>query len=441
MRKGKKLFFLSLCLVLLFSTQLLTAGGKQGEVSAPEPRVISYLTVWPETDRNNELLLGLTDQYMKENPGKIKRVDVDVLPSGEVVHKMQILIASNDIPDWFAYGAGTVLAKLIDAGFVVDIEKEFTKLGIMDSLEVGAVSLLKSLVDGRGLYCLPLGWNIEGIWYNKTIYEKYGLSVPKTWAELEANAAKLHAAGVQPFSAAGKERWPLTRHINMLVMRNVGYDAMTRAGNGEISFMQPGFIDAAQRIQDWALAGWFGPGVNTLDYGTARDVFVTGGSAMFYMGSWFLQDLTNPEVNKIGPKEVGFFNFPPTEFGMGTTDDYSVNCGAILALSAAGWDDTMADWASYVFPKFGDLAMKDYGSLMGYRVTTLPDDMPYYTQLVLDEMTKVVNAGLWFEAKMDEKTGDIAKTNSQSLFLGEMTAEEYFQQIQDATDEFLAEQE
>jgi raffinose/stachyose/melibiose transport system substrate-binding protein len=438
-RDVKKRVFLSLLvLTLLFGAQILMAAGQGDAAEAKvKPKVISYLSVWAEDDPNNTMLLSLTDDFMKENPGRIERIDFDYLISGEVVQKMQILVASNDVPDWWAYGAGTVLENLIDIGVPVNVEEKFTKLGLMDYLEEGAVSLLKGLVNGKGLYCIPMGWNVEGIWYNKNIYEEYDLSVPETWAELEENAAKLMEAGVQPFAVAGKEQWPITRHINMLVMRNVGWDAMTKAGDGEISFMQQGFFDAAKTIQDWAAAGWFGRGVNTLDYGTARDVFTTGEAAMFYMGSWFLSNLNDPEINKIGPKEVGYFNFPATEYGKGTTDDYSVNAGAIVTFKDESWDEVMDDWAKFVVPKVGDFTMDNYGAFKGFTVENPPATMPYYTQMVLDIMGDVVNGGLWFEAKMDEKTGSIAKTNGQSLILGEITPEEFWQEIQDATDEYL----
>ena len=63
--------------------------------------------------------------------------------------------------------------------------KTFTELGIRDCLDEGAVSLLKNLVDGLGLYCVPLGMNMEGFWYHKGLFEQAGIEkVPETWDEL-----------------------------------------------------------------------------------------------------------------------------------------------------------------------------------------------------------------------------------------------------------------
>ena len=46
-----------------------------------------------------------------------------------------------------------------------------------------------------------------GILYNKKIYAELGLSVPKTWAEFEANNEKIKAAGIAPVIATYGDTW------------------------------------------------------------------------------------------------------------------------------------------------------------------------------------------------------------------------------------------
>ncbi len=45
--------------------------------------------------------------------------------------------------------------------------------------------------------------------YNKEIFAKYGIEVPKTWDELIAACDKLKAAGVAPFYATLKDNWTI----------------------------------------------------------------------------------------------------------------------------------------------------------------------------------------------------------------------------------------
>ena len=57
------------------------------------------------------------------------------------------------------------------------------------------------------LNALPIAMNAQTVYINKTIYDSYGLAVPKTWDDLFAAAEKMSADGVYPLSAASKSMW------------------------------------------------------------------------------------------------------------------------------------------------------------------------------------------------------------------------------------------
>ena len=57
----------------------------------------------------------------------------------------------------------------------------------------------RSVTQGGKVYGAPWGTAIGGgILYNKDVYSKLGLQIPKTWAEFEANNDKIKAAGITP---------------------------------------------------------------------------------------------------------------------------------------------------------------------------------------------------------------------------------------------------
>jgi raffinose/stachyose/melibiose transport system substrate-binding protein len=413
----------------------LMAAGQDEASEEPETKTLRFLASWAESDENSKVILDLTDEYIAQNPNV--QMEFEAVSSDDLKRQVNIYIASGDAPDVFCYDSGQTLLDLINADKVVNIEEEFTRLGIMDVLDEGAVSLLQTLVGGAGLYAIPMGWNLEGIWYNIDLFEQYDQEVPETWDELVAVAEAFDSVGIQPFAAAGKEKWPITRYLNMYVMRRMGVDGMRRASNGEISYTDPGFIESAAAVQELANAGYFGSSVNTVDYSTAQSMFLTAQTAMIYNGSWMVGTLNDPEQNLLG-ESVGFFNIPVVEGGPGDLGDYSVNAGTILALSSDKYDDATADWVEYVFTRLGNRAMADYGTLKGFRVTEMPTELPYYTRMLRDEFTNVQRAGLWFEATLDARTESIAKDNAQLLFIGEMTPVEYFQAIGDSTADFLS---
>lgn len=59
-----------------------------------------------------------------------------------------------------------------------------------------AQSRLREVTYDGGVYMLPLGYNALGITYNKTLLEKHGWTLPKTFADLEDLKAKCDEAGV-----------------------------------------------------------------------------------------------------------------------------------------------------------------------------------------------------------------------------------------------------
>jgi raffinose/stachyose/melibiose transport system substrate-binding protein len=247
-----------------------------------------------------------------------------------------------------------------------------------------------------------------------------------------AAAEKLKAAGIQPFAASGEQKWPLTRLINGYVARKYGADAMARVAKGDLKVTDAGFVEAAKAIQDMGKKGYFGAAVNTLDYGTAQDLFLQGKAGMFYMGSWALSSLNDPKQNKIGAENVGFFNFPTVPGGKGTRNEWSLNTGIATAINPKQNDEALGGWLKYVFANYGDRAMADNGQISGFKVNKLPANLPQLTKDTLKKLGAAKNAYLWFEAKLSPKASSVASDNVQLLVTGDMSPENYTAELQKA---------
>ena len=147
--------------------------------------------------------------------------------------------------------------------------QEFQKLGVSNELVPAATAILKKLYGGK-VVALPLEFNIEGVWYNKKIFAANGIAVPKTWDQLVAAAAKLQAAGIQPFAASGIQGWPITRLIGNYIFRTLGPNAMQNVHDGKAKLTDPEYVAAAQEVAELGAAGYFGKGVGSLDYNAGR---------------------------------------------------------------------------------------------------------------------------------------------------------------------------
>lgn len=402
-------------------------------VSAEEARTFKILSMWAEDDNDSgSILKNVTENYKQENPDF--NYEIEVVSSDNPKQKVATLAASNDLPDVFAYDAGTPLIDLMDAGLVVNVGEKLDALGVADQIDSGAADFLTRLTNTDSLYDLPLGQNIEGFWYNKALFEQAGIeNPPTTWDEMLEDAQKLLDAGIQPFAVGGADLWPATRLLNAYVMRKGGTDFMDQAYAGEKQYTDPALVEAAAMLQDMVDKGYFGVGPTTVDQNTAANMVMNGEAAIIYNGSWYVGQL-NSDANAAGPDGIGFFNVPEVSGGPGTVTEYSMNCGTILALSSSKYDETTDGWLKYFVSNAGDYAMDTQGSFRGYTISEMPSDISGYTQLVSDELNKVTGTSAWFEAAMDSELSQIAQENVQSLMNGDMTPEDYTQSLQDIWD-------
>ena len=110
--------------------------------------------------------------------------------------KQTIELTSSNTPDIFYSWEGGRALEIIKAGFSADLSEYFKKYGWDRSLNPASGAL--ATFGGKQQF-VPTETCASVVWHRKDLYEKLGLTVPKTWDELMANAAKAKAAGIAPF--------------------------------------------------------------------------------------------------------------------------------------------------------------------------------------------------------------------------------------------------
>ncbi|MFE9686259.1 ABC transporter substrate-binding protein [Streptomyces sp. NPDC006285] len=409
---------------------LVSACGGTGEGSTSSAKNFSYLSVTENTTVKTALTTlskGACKTAQNAQPLKVETV-----PQASLDQKLQLLAGQDGLPVQFAAGnAPTLTQQLYKSGKVADLEKELKKLGVYDQLEPAALSTIKALYGGK-VAVLPYEYNIEGIFYNKKVFDDNGIAVPGTWDELVAASAKLEAKGIQPFSASGQQGWPLTRLISGYLYRSLGPDALQAVADGEAKLTDPGYVKAAQEVADLGKKGYFGKGVGSIDYDTSMNQFLAGKAAMLYMGSWALANIADEKQNTVGADNVGFMPFPAVSGGKGSVDQYPSNVGLGIALGAKSFDKKTGAWVSCITKNYGSTALKDQGAISGFKVNTDVEDSNEVTTQVRDTISSSQQNVLWFEALFSTKATTVSQTNAASLVSGSMSAEKFMQTVQDA---------
>ncbi|WP_327714557.1 extracellular solute-binding protein [Streptomyces sp. NBC_00490] len=408
---------------------LATACGGTGGGSASAPKNFSYLSVTENTTVRAALTTLSKGACADQN--KALPLKVETVAQANNDQKLQLLAGQGALPVQFTMGSPALTQQLAKAGKVADLEAKLKSLGVYDQLEPAAVSTIKALYGGK-LEVLPYEYNIEGVFYNKKIFQENGLKVPGTWNELVASAARLDAKGIQPFSASGQQGWPLTRLIGNYLYRDIGPDALQKVADGKAKLTDPEYVKAAQEVADLGKKGYFGKGVGSIDYDTSMNQFLTGKAAMLYMGSWALANIADPEQDKIGAANVGFMPFPAVSGGKGSIDQYPSNVGIGITLGAGSFDGKTGDWVSCIAKNYGSTALKDQGTISGFKVNTPVQDANKVTSQVRTTITSAKQNVLWFEALFTTKAQTVSTTNAASLVSGNMSATQFMQTVQDA---------
>lgn len=359
-------------------------------------------------------------------------LEASSIPQGDLDAQIQLLASQDGLPSMFsAAGTPSEGAKLWDAGKLVDFEEALTELGVLDSVEPAAISTIEKLYGGAFNF-LPYQFNIEGIFYNKALFEEHGISEPQTWNELLAAADTFQAAGITPLAASGEQGWPITRLISGHIFRSLGPDALSKVEDGSAKLTDPDYVASAQAIADLGAAGYFGENVTSLDYDGATNEFLTGNAAMMYMGTWLLGNINDPEQNQLpgGAEGVGFMPYPAVEGGAGSIDQYPANVGLPATFASASFGPDTAEWLKCITENFGSTAMADYGTITGFKQNTPVDGVPQITQDIQERIASGGESVLWMEALFNAKAGQDSSGNVPLLVTGEMTAEEFMSILQ-----------
>ena len=169
-------------------------------------------------------------------------------------------------------------------------------------------------VVAGSLWAFGLNYSLTGVFYNKTLAAKVGMtSAPTTLAQLDALLAKAKAAGVTPIvqfngGATGGLLFPLQQlmaiygspaPINNWIFQKAGANIDTASN-----------LAAATHLDGWIKAGYFNSDANATDYPTMMSKFQHDDGLLMFDGDW-----ESGNLDKLMPGKVGFFLMPTLKAG------------------------------------------------------------------------------------------------------------------------------
>ena len=295
---------LSLVMATGLLVSLITGCGKT-ESSSEKKVTIIFGDQVANVEESSKYLWDVAQEFMKKNP------DITIEFQGsdheDYISKLKMATQSDSLPDVF-WIEPSMLSEFSENGYIYDLTEDAKARGIMDRFQDGMLDV--NMVDGK-LYGFPSEVMLPCYYYNKEIFKKYNLEVPKTWDEFLEVCKVLSAEGVTPIAKGALSNWSVWNWQNIFV-RYGFFNDIDDILNGEKSFNNDNFIHAYEKIKELSDAGAYAENVKTIDYYQAIEVFLAGNAAMLDSGNFACRDIENSEI----ANEVGCFSYPLIENGV-----------------------------------------------------------------------------------------------------------------------------
>ncbi|WP_375230149.1 extracellular solute-binding protein [Roseobacter sp. S98] len=343
-------------------------------------------------------------------------------------------LSAGEGPDLFSFGTGPGQpAALIAGGLVADLTGAYFENNWSGTIPEGIVVQTSS--DGK-LWAFGNEVETTGMFYNKAIFAENGISVPGTWAEMEAAVAALQAAGYDtPIGLGAADKWPVSHWQSMMFGRYAGPEGIENVLFGEGAWTDAPFVAASAKLQEMGQAGWFGPTPVAIGYGELMDRFWAGEVPMTFTGPWVIGGGTEAAGDRIG--DFGVFAVPPFEDGQSIHPTNSIGSGWYIRESSEN-KEAAVDFMNYMFASNeGRTALLNAGTVpVGPLDEALADaQMPALAVEIWKSADEHAGNGS-VPAFLDTITPGSLTTVSydglQALLLDVMTPEEFTSEMQSA---------
>jgi raffinose/stachyose/melibiose transport system substrate-binding protein len=401
----------------------------QVEVSKQEPITMDF---WYVQTKIEDIVNGSISRFEADNSNV--KINVTSVDPDAYKNKIVVAMGSGTTPDVYISWSGGRMNEYADAGQAMDITEYMKEDNYVDKFLDGAIE--QGSYNGK-IYGVPVeNLSVAGVFYNKDIYNKYGLSVPETLSELENNCDILLDNSIIPFALANAPAWTGSFYFMYLATRFGGVDPFKDAVSGKGSFDSEPFIFAGQKIQEWVEKGYFNEGFNGLDEGSgqSRQLIYSEKCAMIVMGSWLVKNVTSENSDFI--EKLGFFAFPVIEGSDANPDIVVGSLGDnFYHVSPKAEDTKMAFKAiTYLLDDEAIEQRKEMNKIVPFKSFT--SDNPIL-KIVLDAVAKAPAVQLWYDQYLPATVTDAHLSTSQSLFGLGTTPEKAAKDLQNAMAEHI----
>ncbi|WP_165555960.1 ABC transporter substrate-binding protein [Kribbella pittospori] len=260
-----------------------TTPAKSIDVAAAGTVTLSMLDFWGGDSA--KWVANAVKAYQQKYPNvTIKRTSVDW---GQLTQTANLRLKEKNPPDIITVNNGwQSLGTLAKAGLVLNLDGYSKSFG-WDKFPSTILRQTQFTADGTemgsgSLFATPVASSsLIGLYYNKTILERVGATVPTDLASFEDACTKAKAAGVIPIGYGSQDKGSSTAIL--LALQDLFGDQKKINdfvySTGSVKADEIGLKDAAERLKSYQDKGWLTPNHAGIQFADAGDAFLKGKSA------------------------------------------------------------------------------------------------------------------------------------------------------------------
>jgi raffinose/stachyose/melibiose transport system substrate-binding protein len=262
---------------------------------------------------------GLARSFEAANPNvKVNVIAKSFTSSLETIK----LVMSNDSPPDVMQGneGWSIDGELWQAHLLLNLNSYAKAYGWASEFPKSALTVNEFSANGKtfgegDLTGLPQAIQYVGVFYNKALLKKIGITNPATLenkANFLAALSKAKAATLTPVELGDEDQWPGLHNISLFngwyeSPQNIDSWVFDKKGS---TYDDAGRIQAATEMQNWMKDGYFNANALSTTFADAEANFAQGNAVFFITGTWALGDEYAGLHNN-----VGFMLFPAGNSG------------------------------------------------------------------------------------------------------------------------------
>jgi len=325
------------------------------EGAAEGEPVTIILTSWRTEDI--ERMGRINEVFMQSHPN----ITVDFQPIKDTEYDAQLTSSLEA-----GVGADIIWLRSYDPGELIYNGGYISELNdVIDTLADFPEAAINAWATDDGIiYGVPIAGVTHGVFYLESIFNKYGLEEPETWAEFIEVCQTLKDNGETVFAQGTGDGWPLYEVIYSGLGANFygGEKSRQALMAGEMKLTDEPFVKAFEAMKE--LQPYFPDGYEAINYVAMQQLFGTGQAAMYIGGSWEIGLFEDS-----GLTDLGWFA-PPTE-NAGDTLQYCfhVDMGVGINKDSKNYEAALEymKWTST--PEFAQLFMSNLPGFFSYTPT------------------------------------------------------------------------